>query len=158
MTKWFVLAGVTWILDRVTKFIVSNMLALGEEVRVLPVFSWIKAHNDGAAFSLLAGQSGWQRWVFVALAVAFSAFLVTEIRRLPDRERLLGWAYGLVLGGALGNLWDRALHGYVVDFALAHWGEHYFPIFNVADSAITIGATLWIFAMLRDLRRERATR
>jgi signal peptidase II len=158
MAKWFVVAGITWILDRLTKGIVNSVLALGEEVPVLPVFSWIRAQNQGAAFSFLANQNGWQRWLFVALAVAFSAYLVTEIRRLPANERLLGWAYGLVLGGALGNLWDRTLHGYVIDFALAHWGDHYFPAFNVADSAISIGATLWILSMLRDARRERAAR
>jgi signal peptidase II len=152
------LAGVTWIADRVTKGVINSTLALGEEVPVLPVFSWIRTHNDGAAFSFLANQSGWQRWMLVMLAVAFSIYLVIEIRRLPATERLLGWAYALVLGGALGNLWDRALHGYVVDFALAHWGGHYFPIFNVADSAISIGAALWILAMLRDARRERAAR
>ena len=103
------------------------MLTLGEEVPVLPVFSWVRLHNEGAAFSFLADQSGWQRWMLVALAVAFSIYLMIEIRRLPATERLLGWAYGLVLGGALGNLWDRALNGYVVDFALAHYGDHYFP-------------------------------
>ncbi len=117
----------TWILDRVTKDVVTRVLALGEEVPVLPVFSWIRAHNEGAAFSFLADQSGWQRWVLVALAIAFSTYLVVEIRRLPATERLLGWAYGLVLGGALGNLWDRALHGYVVDFALAHWNGSLLP-------------------------------
>lgn len=159
MVKWWLsVAGVVWIVDRVTKVVVNNVLALGEEVPVLPVFSWIRAHNQGAAFSFLANGGGWQRWMFVALAIAFSIYLVVEIRRLPATERLLGWAYGLVLGGALGNLWDRALHGYVVDFALAHWDDHYFPIFNVADSAISIGATLWILAMLRDARRERAAR
>ena len=82
--------------------------------------------------------------MLVALAVAFSIYLLIEIRRLPATDRLLGWAYGFVLGGALGNLWDRAIHGYVVDFALAHYGNHYFPAFNVADSAISIGAMLWI--------------
>jgi signal peptidase II len=158
VTKWFAVAGITWILDRVTKGIVNSVLMLGEEVPVLPVFSWIRAHNQGAAFSFLANEDGWQRWLFVALAIAFSAYLVAEIRRLPASERLLGWAYGLVLGGGLGNLWDRALHGYVVDFALAHWGNHSFPVFNVADSAISIGATLWILSMLRDARRERAAR
>jgi signal peptidase II len=155
---WFIVAGTVWVVDRITKSIVNAVLTLGEEVPVLPVFSWIRAHNEGAAFSFLAGQSGWQRWLFVALALAFSIYLIIEIRRLPATERLLGWAYGLVLGGALGNLWDRALHGYVVDFALAHWGNHYFPVFNVADSAISIGATLWIVSMLRDARRERAAR
>ena len=155
---WFIVAGTVWVVDRITKSIVNAVLTLGEEVPVLPVFSWIRAHNEGAAFSVLAGQGGWQRWLFVALALAFSIYLIIEIRRLPATERLLGWAYALVLGGALGNLWDRALHGYVVDFALAHWGNHYFPVFNVADSAISIGATLWILSMLRDARRERAQR
>ena len=137
-------AGVVWILDRVTKVIVNSTLALGEEVPVLPVFSWIRRTTKArrSAFSQIkaAGSAGCSS----ALAVAFSIYLVSEIRRLPAHERLLGWAYGLVLGGALGNLWDRALHGYVVDFALAHYGDHYFPVFNVADSAISIGAALWI--------------
>jgi signal peptidase II len=154
--KWFGLAVFTWMADRVTKLIVNSVLMLGEEVPVLPIFSWIRLHNEGAAFSFLADQDGWQRWVLVPLAVAFSTYLIIEIRRLPATERLLGWAYGLVLGGALGNLWDRAANGYVVDFALAHYGNHYFPAFNVADSAISIGATLWILSMLRDARRERA--
>jgi signal peptidase II len=158
MSKWLALAGVVWVIDRVTKGIVNSVLVLGQEVTVLPVFSWVRLHNEGAAFSILATQSGWQRWMFVVLAVAFSIYLVTEIRRLPATDRLLGWAYGLVLGGALGNLWDRAVHGYVVDFALAHYDDHYFPAFNVADSAISIGAVLWIASMLRDSRRERAAR
>ena len=158
MAKWLALAGVVWVLDRITKIIVNSALALGQEVPVLPVFSWVRLHNEGAAFSFLATQSGWQRWMLVALAVAFSIYLLIEIRRLPATDRLLGWAYGFVLGGALGNLWDRAVHGYVVDFALAHYDDHYFPAFNVADSAISIGAVLWIASMLRDSRRERAAR
>lgn len=158
MAKWLALAGVVWILDRVTKIVVNTSLALGQEVSVLPIFSWVRLHNEGAAFSFLATQSGWQRWMLVALAVAFSIYLLTELRRLPATDRLLGFAYGFVLGGALGNLWDRAVHGYVVDFALAHYGDHYFPAFNVADSAISIGAVLWIASMLRDSRRERAAR
>ncbi len=158
MVKWLALAGGVWALDRITKGIVNSVLALGQEVPMLPVFSWVRLHNEGAAFSFLATQSGWQRWMLVALAVAFSIYLLIEMRRLPATDRLLGWAYGFVLGGALGNLWDRALHGYVVDFALAHYGDHYFPAFNVADSAISIGAVLWIVSMLRDSRRERAAR
>jgi signal peptidase II len=158
VARWFVLAGLVWIADRITKLIVDSRLLLGEEVPVLPVFSWIRLHNEGAAFSFLADQGGWQRWLFVALAIGFSAYLVTEIRRLPANDRLLGWAYGLVLGGALGNLWDRAFDGYVVDFVLVHYANHFFPAFNVADSAISIGAALWIVSMLRDARREHAAR
>jgi len=156
--KWFALAAVAWVLDRATKAFVNSTLMLGQEVPILPIFSWVRLHNEGAAFSFLDDASGWQRWVFVALAIGFSAYLVTEIRKLPSNERLLGWAYGFVLGGALGNMWDRLMHGYVVDFALAHYGNHYFPAFNVADSAISIGATLWILAMLRDSRANRDAR
>ena len=158
MFKWLALAGVVWMIDRVTKGIVDSVMVLGQEVSVLPVFSWVRLHNEGAAFSILATQGGWQRWMLVVLAIAFSIYLVVEMRRLPATDRLLGWAYGLVLGGALGNLWDRAVHGYVVDFALAHYDDHYFPAFNVADSAISIGAVLWIASMVRDSRRERAAR
>ena len=158
MAKWLALAGAVWVLDRATKVLVNSTLVLGQEVPMLPVFSWVRLHNEGAAFSFLATQSGWQRWMLVALAIAFSIYLLIEIRRLPVSDKLTGWAYGFVLGGALGNLWDRALHGYVVDFALAHYGDHYFPAFNVADSAISIGAVLWIASMLRDSRRERAAR
>ena len=156
--RWFALAVAVWVLDRVTKAFVNSTLMLGQEVPILPIFSWIRLHNEGAAFSFLDDASGWQRWVFVALAIGFSAYLVTEIRKLPANERLLGWAYGFVLGGALGNMWDRLVHGYVVDFALAHYGDHYFPAFNVADSGISIGATLWIVAMLRDARADRDAR
>jgi signal peptidase II len=156
--RWYALAAVAWILDRATKAFVNSTLMLGQEVPVLPIFSWVRLHNEGAAFSFLDDASGWQRWVFVALAIGFAAYLVTEIRKLPANERLLGWAYGFVLGGALGNMWDRLMHGYVIDFALAHYGDHYFPAFNVADSAISIGATLWILAMLRDARADRDAR
>ena len=148
MAKWLALAGAVWVLDRVTKGIVNSTLVLGQEVPMLPVFSWVRLHNEGAAFSFLATQSGWQRWMLVALAVAFSIYLLVEIRRLPVSDKLTGWAYAFVLGGALGNLWDRALHGYVVDFALAHYGDHYFPAFNVADSAISIGVVMLIASYL----------
>jgi len=156
--KWYALAGCVWLLDRVTKAFVNSTLLLGQEVPILPIFSWIRLHNEGAAFSFLQDAGGWQRWMLATLAIGFSVYLVTEIRKLPATERLQGWAYGLVLGGALGNLWDRLLHGYVVDFALAHYGDHYFPAFNVADSAISIGAVLWIISMLREARADRDAR
>ena len=156
--RWYALAGFVWLLDRATKAFVNSTLLLGQEVPILPIFSWIRLHNEGAAFSFLQDAGGWQRWMLATLAIGFSAYLVTEIRKLPPNERLQGWAYGLVLGGALGNLWDRLLHGYVVDFALAHYGDHYFPAFNVADSAISIGAVLWIISMLREARTDRDAR
>jgi signal peptidase II len=155
VTRWLGLAAFVWLLDRASKVFVAHALALGEEVKVLPVFSWIRLHNQGAAFSVLDDAGGWQRWLFVALALGFAAYLLNELRRLPAREHLLGCAYSLVLGGALGNMWDRMFDGHVVDFVLIHWANHYFPAFNVADSAISVGAALWILAMLRDSRRQR---
>jgi signal peptidase II len=155
VSKWIGLAGLVWIADRISKVIVNDVLMLGEERPVLPIFSWIRLHNEGAAFSFLDDAGGWQRWFFVALGAGFSVYLVTELRRMPATERLLGWAYGLVLGGALGNMWDRIFDGHVIDFVLVHYAGHYFPAFNVADSAISVGAAIWILAMLRDSRRER---
>jgi signal peptidase II len=155
VSKWLGLAALVWVADRISKVIVDDVLMLGEERPVLPIFSWIRLHNEGAAFSFLNDAGGWQRWFFVALAAAFSVYLATELRRLPATERLLGWAYGLVLGGALGNMWDRIFDGHVIDFVLVHYAGHYFPAFNVADSAISVGAALWILATLRDGRRER---
>ncbi len=157
MVRWLGLAASVWIADRVTKYVVDITMTLGEARPVLPVFSWVRLHNEGAAFSFLDDAGGWQRWFLVCLALAFAVYLIIEMRRLPATERLLGWAYGLVLGGALGNMWDRLMDGYVVDFLLVHYAGYYFPAFNVADAAISVGAALWILAMMRDARRERAS-
>ena len=151
--KWMALAGLVMALDQATKWLANAELALGERVNVLPFFSWVLWHNDGAAFSIMSGLGGWQRWFFVALAGGFSAFIVYELRRLPVGDWLQGLAYGLILGGALGNMIDRLVSGYVVDFILFHYGTAwYFPAFNVADAALTCGAALWILCMIRDTR------
>ncbi|MAT84471.1 MAG: signal peptidase II [Gammaproteobacteria bacterium] len=155
MLKWLSLAGVVVVLDQLVKAWVVAVLAVGERVPVGPVLSWVRWHNEGAAFSMLSDASGWQRWFFIALAVAFVVFIVYELRRLPPEARLMGWVYGLIAGGAVGNLIDRVMHGYVVDYVLLHWGRHYFPAFNVADAALTVGAALWIGAMIAEYRRER---
>ena len=107
-------------------------------------------HNTGAAFSMLAGASGWQRWFFIGLAGVVSVMLIVWIWRIPRGEKLLPLALALILGGAIGNVIDRIWHGYVVDFIHAHWGEAYFPAFNIADSAITIGAALLILDAFRE--------
>jgi signal peptidase II len=109
---------------------------------VLPVFDIVHAHNTGAAFSFLNDQSGWQRWLFAALSATVSVGLVIWLRRLAPRAQLLAAALAFILGGALGNLIDRLRLGYVIDFIQVHWQLHYFPAFNVADSAITVGAVL----------------
>jgi signal peptidase II len=147
---WLWLSVAVIALDQATKFLVTRFIDLYERIEVLPVLNFTQLHNTGAAFSLLAGASGWQRWFFIGLAVAVSAMLVVWIWRLPRGDKLLPVALALVLGGAVGNLIDRIAHGYVIDFIHAHWGDAYFPAFNVADSAITIGAALLILDALRD--------
>jgi signal peptidase II len=155
MLKWLGLAGLVVVLDQVMKAWVVRSLEFGELVPVLPVLSWVRWHNEGAAFSMLSDAAGWQRWFFVVLAIGFVAFIVYELRRLPADQKLMGWVYGLIAGGAVGNLIDRLLQGYVVDFVLLHYDRYYFPAFNVADMALTLGAGLWIFAMLSEYLRER---
>ena len=139
-------------LDQATKFLATRFLELYERVEVLPVLDFTLLHNTGAAFSLLAGASGWQRWFFIGLAGVVSILLLVWIWRTPRGEKLLPLALSLVLGGALGNVIDRIAHGYVVDFIHVHWGASYFPAFNIADSAITIGAGLLILDAFRERR------
>ncbi len=148
-------AAVIFALDQATKYWVVSQLAYQQQVPVLPFFSWVRWHNDGAAFSFLSGAGGWQRWFFIILAVGFSAFLIYELARLPKNEKVMGWVFSLILGGALGNLTDRVLNGYVVDFILVHYQQYYFPAFNVADSALFCGAALWILTMILQWRQQR---
>jgi signal peptidase II len=147
---WLSLAVVA--LDQATKFLVSRFLELYERVEVLPVLDFTLLHNTGAAFSLLADASGWQRNFFISLSTVVSLALIAWLWRLPRGERLLPIALALIVGGAVGNLIDRVTHGYVVDFIHAHWGAAYFPAFNIADSAITIGAALLLLDAFREQR------
>ena len=156
MIKWLSLAGAVVLLDQLTKLLVVTQMAYQERIQVLPFFAWVRWHNDGAAFSFLSGAGGWQRWFFVCLAIGFAGFIIYEIYRLPKEERVLGWVFGLILGGAIGNLIDRLNHGYVVDFVLVHYQEYYFPAFNVADSALFCGAALWILVMILEHRHNRS--
>lgn len=147
---WLWLSAAIIGLDQATKFLVTRFLELYERVEVLPVLDFTLLHNTGAAFSLLANASGWQRTFFIVLAFAVSALILVWIWRTPRGEKLLPLALALILGGALGNVIDRILHGYVIDFIHAHWGNAYFPAFNVADSAITVGAALLIVDAFRE--------
>ncbi len=132
-------------LDQGTKAWVEATLELGARVDVFPVFAWVHVINTGAAFSLFADGSGWQRWLFIALALVFAIWLLWELSRLGAQDTWVALAYGCILGGALGNLVDRVETGAVTDFLLFHWFDRaYFPAFNVADVAITIGAGVWI--------------
>jgi signal peptidase II len=155
--RWLPLALLVIVLDQLVKAWVVNHFQLFERVHLLPVLDIILTYNTGAAFSFLADAAGWQRWLFVLLALAVSAVLIGWLRRLRAlTQRLLCCGLALIVGGALGNLIDRLRHGRVVDFVHAHWGEHYFPAFNVADSAITIGAALLLLDALLESRRGRS--
>jgi len=129
-------------LDQLTKAAVERGLALYQSVDVLPVLEITRLHNTGAAFSFLADAAGWQRWLFTVLALAVSGGLILWLRRIERGAAVLACAVALILGGALGNVIDRLRLGHVIDFIYAHWQQHYFPAFNVADSAICVGAGL----------------
>lgn len=142
-TRWLALSLAIVIVDLATKAWVSSAFAYGESRFIAPFLNLVLVHNTGAAFSFLAGAGGWQRWFFIAITVAVSAVLLTMLRNGAG-NRLLATALSLLLGGAAGNLWDRVTLGHVVDFVQFHAGGWYFPAFNVADSAITVGVILLI--------------
>lgn len=144
---WFALAGLVIGLDQISKWVVLNHLRPGEAIYVAPFWNWVLTFNPGAAFSFLADQSGWQRWFFTVLAVGVSAWIAREIRKHPE-QKLLSLALTLVMGGALGNVIDRVRFGAVVDFIQWHAAGYYWPAFNVADSAISVGAVLLLIASL----------
>jgi signal peptidase II len=141
--------------DQLTKFLIERHLALFESVSVLPVLEITRLHNTGAAFSFLADEAGWQRWLFTALAIIVSIVLALWLRRIPAYARVLATAVALILGGAIGNVIDRVRLGHVIDFIYAHWDRHYFPAFNVADSAICVGAGLLLLDTWLSGRRGR---
>jgi len=151
LLPWLGIALVVILLDQLTKTLILRSFALGDSVHVTSFFNVVRVHNTGAAFSFLAGASGWQRWFFVGLGVVAAGFIVWMLRS-HSQQKLFAWALALILGGALGNVIDRLMHGYVVDFIQVHWDGKAFPSFNLADSAITLGA---IFLILDELRRVR---
>jgi len=156
--RWLPLSAAVIAADQLSKAWIVHHFTLFERVRLLPVLDVILTYNTGAAFSFLSDAAGWQRWVFAALAVGISVLLIGWMRRLhAGTQGLLACGLALIIGGALGNMIDRVLQGRVVDFILAHWGTHLFPAFNVADSAITIGAGLVILdALLEGRSRPKA--
>ena len=158
LLRWIPLAVLIAGIDQATESLGDVAIGGMVSVFMLPFFAWVRWHNEGAAFSFLASAGGWQRWFFIVLALVFSVYVVWEIARLSDRERNLGWVYGLILGGAVGNVIDRILHGHVVDFVLVHYQQHIFPAFNVADSALFCGVVLWGILLLQEFRQDRADR
>jgi len=155
--RWLWLALAVIVADQFTKTLIVRSFELYEVLEVWPILEITRLHNTGAAFSLLAGASGWQRWFFVGLAVVVSVGIVYWLWRMPRTAPFwLPAGLSLVMGGALGNVIDRLLHGHVVDFLHFHWDRWYFPAFNLADTAITIGAGLLILDALLEGRRSQA--
>ncbi|MCF5230116.1 MULTISPECIES: signal peptidase II [unclassified Pseudomonas] len=146
-----VLSVLVLVIDQVSKAHFEGSLQMFQQIVVIPdYFSWTLAYNTGAAFSFLAGSGGWQRWLFALIAVVVSAVLVVWLKRLGRDDTWLAIALALVLGGALGNLYDRIALGHVIDFILVHWQNRwYFPAFNFADSAITVGAIMLALDMFK---------
>lgn len=141
--RWLWLSAFVVLADQLSKASIVLNLPLYERIQLLPVFALTHLHNTGAAFSFLASAGGWQRWFFVAIAVAVTGLVCVWLSRLPQRgEGWLAAALALVVGGAIGNVIDRLFRGHVVDFLSFHWEQWYFPAFNVADSAITVGAVI----------------
>ncbi len=152
---WLVLSATLIVLDQWTKHVVLGHLQEGVPIPVVPGFlNWMLAFNTGAAFSFLADAGGWQRWGFSALAVLISLVLTVWLARTPRRDWLTALPLSLVIGGAIGNLIDRLRFGHVVDFIQVYHGDWTFPAFNVADSAISVGAVLLALASLRSAKGE----
>lgn len=147
--RWYGLALVVILLDIATKVWAVDRFMYGPALQIIPGFlQFTYAENYGAAFSFLADAGGWQRWFFGAVALIFSTVVIVWIKRLPAVKRWEPTALALILGGALGNLWDRMLLGYVRDFISVYYGSWHFPVFNVADMAISVGAAMLVIDLL----------
>eukprot|EP01136_Pigoraptor_vietnamica_P035188 Opistho-1_new@100103 len=153
LSQWLLIALLIIVLDQFTKVLILGSFQLGDSRFVTSFFNVVRVHNTGAAFSFLAGAAGWQRWFFVGLGLAATVFITVMLKR-HGQQTLFATALTLILGGALGNVIDRLLHGYVVDFIQVHYGGWYFPSFNIADSAITVGAVLLIWDEIRRVRKS----
>ena len=147
---WLWLTLLVLVIDQISKTYFDSSLQMYQRIVVIPdFFSWTLAYNSGAAFSFLADSSGWQRWLFALIAVVVSTVLLVWLKRLGRNDTWLAIALALILGGALGNLYDRIAYGHVIDFILVHWEHRLFPAFNVADSAICVGAVMLALDMFK---------
>jgi signal peptidase II len=152
MLHWLGLAFIILMVDQFSKVLVVGYYHLGDSTYVTSFFNLVRVHNSGAAFSFLAGASGWQRWFFTVLGFVAAAVILWMLKSHPG-QRLFSFAMACILGGAIGNVIDRLMYGYVVDFLDLHWRGMHFPAFNVADSAITVGAACLILDELLRVRR-----
>ena len=155
MLPWLGLALILLIADQITKTLILGAYRLGDATYITSFFNIVRVHNTGAAFSFLAAASGWQRWFFTGIGVAAALFILWMLRSHAG-QRLFSFALACILGGAVGNVVDRLMHGYVVDFLQVHWDNRwYFPAFNLADAAITVGAACLILDEILRVRRAR---
>jgi signal peptidase II len=154
MWKWLALALVILIADQFTKVLIVGTYQLGDSTRITEFFNVVRVHNSGAAFSFLAGAGGWQRWFFTVIGVG-AALIILWLLKSHAGQKLFSFAMACILGGAIGNVIDRLLYGYVVDFLDFHGLGWHFPAFNIADSAITVGAACLILDELLRVRRGR---
>ncbi|MCU7890790.1 MAG: signal peptidase II [Candidatus Thiodiazotropha sp. (ex Ustalcina ferruginea)] len=148
MIRWLWLSLMVILLDQASKQFAESMLTVYESVTVLPFFDLTLLYNKGAAFSFLSDQGGWQRWFFIILAIGVTIVLIGWLWRLKRKEQWIAVALSLIIGGAIGNVIDRILFGQVIDFLHFHYQGHYWPAFNVADSAITVGVAIMLFDAL----------
>lgn len=149
---WLGIAVIVVLLDQVSKITMSRLLVYGQSEMITPYFNLVMVYNQGAAFSFLANSGGWQRWFFSGLAMVVSLGIIWMLHK-NSGQRLFCWALTLILAGAVGNLIDRLLYGHVIDFLDFHIGTLHWPAFNVADSAITVGAALFVLDELRRVNR-----
>ena len=154
MMLWLAWALVVLIVDQFIKVLILGYYQLGDSTPVASFFNVVRVHNTGAAFSFLANAGGWQRWLFTGIGVAAALLILWMLKSHPG-QKLFAFAMASILGGAIGNVLDRILYGYVVDFLDFHWRGWHFPAFNVADSAITLGAICLILDELMRVRRGR---
>ncbi|MCX7266641.1 MAG: lipoprotein signal peptidase [Betaproteobacteria bacterium] len=151
---WLGTALIIFLLDQVSKIWITGAFRLGDSVPITSFFNLVRVHNAGAAFSFLADAGGWQRWFFTGLGLAAALWMIYMLRSHAG-QKLFSLALALLLGGALGNVMDRLLYSHVIDFLDFYWGTWHFPAFNVADSAISVGAALLILDELLRVRRGR---
>ena len=154
LLPWLALALLLLMADQFTKVLILGYYKLGDATTITSFFNIVRVHNTGAAFSFLASASGWQRWFFTGIGITAAIFIVWMLKSHPG-QKLFSFAMACILGGAIGNVVDRTLHGYVVDFLDFHYAGWHFPAFNIADAAISVGAVCLILDELARVRRDR---
>ncbi len=152
IAPWLGIAAIVILLDQLSKITITKLIAYGSELRITDFLNLVLAYNKGAAFSFLANETGWQRHLFTAIGVGAALYIIYLLKS-HSSQRLFCWALALILGGAIGNVADRVMYGHVIDFLDFYYANIHFPAFNLADSAISLGAGLFIYDELRRVKR-----